>query len=456
MDDQADPMHPPRPVRSADISRALGEAKRSALPPSYLAQFEAKTLSNRDPIELIEEQNLSRVPELIPLRRERMLLNPFAFYRGTAGLQAFDLAQQMDTILPVVICGDAHLGNFGLYSSPERTLVFDLNDFDEADTGAWEWDLYRLVTSVVIGAQQIGFEDEQIRFAARRTVQRYRTWLQKLMDADSIDRYYFRVDEDYIRESLLHSSLEYFEGVVDKASRRTGNQAVDKLLVEDENGSYQFIEDPPILTPLPELTEQNLEQVFNSYLDTVSPDIRMLLLPYQLTDMARRVVGVGSVGTRCFVLALTGPDGGRIILQIKQAQQSVISQYSTEHPNTPRIIPRDASQGERVISYQRILQAVSDPFLGHMEDSGRHYYVRQFRDKKASFRIETMTNTQFLNYISGCAMMLARSHSQSPNAYAISSYLGADDAVDRAVTEWSLEYAKQSRRDFDRYFERYG
>ncbi len=362
---------------------------------------------------------------------------------------AHDLARQTVTGVHVVICGDAHLSNFGLYASPERRLVFDVNDFDEAAPGPWEWDVKRLVTSVVLGGMELGLRPRVVREAALACATGYRVALGRMVQMDSLERYYVRADAAAIAKTLRRPSREAFEAVKRKARSRTSAQAIGRMTETDAHGRVRFRQEPPILTrPSGSAVEAELEEVFERYRGTVRADIALLLSKYTLTDIARRVVGVGSVGTRCYVLALTCVDGGNLVLQVKQALPSVITAVVTPNETTPRTLPADAPQGLRVMAHQHILQAVSDPFLGHLEVADQQYYVRQFRDMKGSFEISRMSGNQFTEYVTACARQLARAHGQSPLVHWVAGYLGGSVEFDQAVVDWSFAYAQQVATDF--------
>ena len=292
-----------RPVETAASQRARGKAARRDIPRAAHAVF---TPVDRDPVALIEAQNAGRLPELVPLRRERMSVSPFTFYRGSAGLMAHDLARQTVTGVHVVICGDAHLSNFGLYASPERRLVFDVNDFDEAAPGPWEWDVKRLVTSVVLGGTELGLRPTAVREAALACATGYREALGRLVAMDTLERYYVRADAAAIAQALRRPSRDAFEAVKSKARSRTSAQVIGRMTETDAHGRVRFRQEPPILTrPSGSAVATEIEELFERYRGTVRADVALLLSRYALTDIARRVVGVGSVGTRCYVLALT-------------------------------------------------------------------------------------------------------------------------------------------------------
>lgn len=438
-----------RLVASAAELEARGAQSRNEFGFDALGTF---VPIDRDVVALIESQNASRLPELLPLRAKRMSQDVFSFYRGTALVMAHDLGQQPNSGLDVVICGDAHISNFGLFASPERKLIFDLNDFDEASTGPWEWDVRRMVTSVVIAARTLGFSADEVTRVAQSSAKAYRTALAAMLDLPALDRLFAMIDEESIRDALSgDAALKIFDKATKKAKKHTGARASKKLLQHDEHGTYRFVEDPPVLTHVELESEEFLEQLYEEYLTTVRPDVNLLLSTYTLTDVALRVVGVGSVGTRCYLLALTGPDDEHLILQIKEAQPSVITQNHLRSEPSIQVLPLGAPQGQRVVTFQQILQAASDPFLGHIEGRLHNYYVRQFRDQKGSIEIEGMSVSDFQVYARGCASLLARAHSQSPLARAVSSYLGDSNEADAAFARWSLSYADQAQADFERY-----
>ncbi len=427
-----------------------GAALRKTLPAEEFSTYHS---SDRDPVALINAQNVNRLQELLPLRAQRMAHDAFSFYRGTALLMAHDLAAQPGSGIDVVICGDAHISNFGLYASPERTLVFDLNDFDEASTGPWEWDVRRFVTSVILGARSIGLKDHEVDDLAKSAARDYREILAELMQLSGLDRMFQMIDEDAIRESLdEHKALKFFERTVKKAKKQTGVRASKKMLTTDESGNTRFIENPPVLTQVDMDSVPFVEELYASYLKTVRPDVALLLSTYEIVDIALRVVGVGSVGTRCFVIALAGPSGDHMILQMKEAGPSAVTQFHLRSEPSIQVLPLGSPPGARVVTYQQILQAASDPFLGHVEGQLYNYYVRQFRDLKGSFEVAEMDFEEFAVYVRGCAAALARAHSQSPKAAAIVGYLGSGpegEAADKAIADWSLAYAEQALRDYE-------
>ncbi|MGK9146789.1 DUF2252 domain-containing protein [Plantibacter flavus] len=451
------------PTMSHEEALAAGRAARTALPRSAHAEY---LVGDRDPVAALAEQNAVRVQALVPLRLERMLQSPFAFFRGTAGLMASDLARNASTDLTVVACGDAHISNFGFYASPQRTLVFDLNDFDEAAPAPWDWDVKRLVASVVIGARQAGHTESQARRSARETARVYRETMLAFSQVDTLKRYYSLVDVDSIRAQLGKEGRRILGRATKQAQKRTSAAFLDKVTTRASDGTRRIVEDPPVLTHVSEALESNVEALFEQYRGSIPADVAHLLAQYSLTDLAFRVVGVGSVGTRCFILILTGPRQEAIVLQIKEATRSVLQQYGGADPSlVPSAGWTDAgdatpNEGRRVVVGQRILQAVSDPFLGWIRNDDadglttgvrhRDFYVRQFRDMKGSIDAESLDPAAYTTYVEGCAILLARGHAQSANAPAIAAYLGRSNTFDRAVTDWSFGYAAQSLTDYHR------
>jgi uncharacterized protein (DUF2252 family) len=443
------------PTLSHHEAIAEGKAARSALPRDQHAHYDA--LRRRDPLEILAEQNATRVPELVPLRMGRMLESPFTFYRGTAGIMTADLARGPHTGIRVVSCGDAHLSNFGLFASPQRNVVFDLNDFDEAADAPWEWDVKRLVTSVVVGGRASGLDEDQCRAAATASARAYREGLHGMMAMTAVERYYFRVDSDETHPELDAKAQKIVDKAVRQARRRTSEAYVEKISERADDGTRLIVENPPVLTHVPEATESEIEELFERYRRTVPADVALLLSQFSLTDLARRVVGVGSVGTRCYILILTGPQQESLVLQIKEAQPSVLESYGgidSAYPGGAKAAhahdegPQD---GFRVVANQRILQAVSDSFLGYLTNNGRDYYVRQFRDMKGSIDVSRLDFDSYITYVRACATLLARAHAQSRNATKVAGYLGKSRAFDTAVVDWSFAYAEQSLADYERF-----
>ncbi len=434
-------------IRSAaDLYRA-GKEARSVVPRSVHGEY--SPARHRDPVGILKRQHEHRVAELIPLRLDRMTANPFAFYRGSAAIQAADLTDGPRTGVDVTICGDAHVANFGIYASPERSLVFDLNDFDESAYGPWEWDLKRFITSVVLAARQRGFREAKVRAAALEAAAAYRTALRQMTRLGVLDRYYIRADVGIGGRAL--TSQQVLDRAIEAASRRTSARVARKITRRAADGAMTIVENPPLLAHVPEATEQNVLGIIRAYLATVPADIAVLLSQYVATDAARRVVGVGSVGTRCYIIVLTGPAGEPLVLQVKEATESVTVEFGGATAGRAPVFDDRAHRdeyGHRVVANQRVLQAVSDPFLGYVNTDGHAFYIRQFRDQNVSIDTETLDFRPFADYVDACGTVLARAHAQSPDAPFIAGYLGSGTTFDTAVVEWALSYADQAQADY--------
>lgn len=429
-------------------ARERGRVARKELP--RRAHGDLHLASGRDPLAIISAQNQSRQQDLIGLRWDRMLTDPFAFYRGTAAIMATDLASGPDTGLRVVACGDAHLANFGFYASPQRTLLFDLNDFDEAGIAPWEWDLKRLTVSVVMGALQNGYSSRQAGEAAAVAAKAYREQLASMARLTVLERYYsFAKVPDTVRAAASKRVDAILGAAVKKARGRTSDRVARQLAVTRDDGSRRFVEAPPVLTTA-SITEDDVESYVASYVRSVDPDIALLLSQYALDDVARRVVGVGSVGTRCFLLMLRGPSGEPLVLQIKEAVQSVLErQGGIDQPELAGPVGSPDREGRRVVSYQHVLQFSSDPFLGHFSRRGFDFYVRQFHDMKGGIDVAGMRPADYAIYIAACGRTLATAHAQSRNVTVIASYLGESEAFDEAISRYSLAYAAQALADYE-------
>lgn len=437
-------------TESAQAQRIRGRLARKAIPRKALGEF---TALDRDPAAMIQRRDEGRLARLVPLRHQRMSASEFAFFRGSAGLMAHDLALQAQTDTQLVICGDAHINNFGLYASPERRLMFDLNDFDEAAPGPWEWDVKRLLTSAILAAKEIGASPDEVADITQNGARTYRTVMQEMLAKPALERHYVSVDSTTIAASVREGGLRGFTKTTQKARKRDADRTIAHLMTPDRMGFLRFKDDPPILTHTGEMSQRDFEELFLQYRDSALSEIGFLLSRYEITDVAMRVVGVGSVGTRCYLVALTGPEGNGMVLQIKEAGESVVTHFSEPNMTTPQTLTKDMSGGDRVVTHQRILQAVSDPFLGHIVQGGRSYYVRQYRDAKGSFDTTTMDVETLKNYVRLCATLLARAHSQSPYAHWVGGYIGDTDAFDVAILSWCTKYSEQVSRDYRRYLE---
>ena len=398
--------------------------------------------TDRDPVALLEAQNTTRLQSLVPVRWGRMAQSAFAFYRGAAALMAHDLAPTPVSGIRVQACGDAHLANFGFYASPERKLVFDLNDFDETLPAPWEWDVERLVASLAVAARSSGFGDEVAAKAAARTAGGYRRAMLRLAQRTALQNFHTVMSAaallELAEQEKARAVSKEITRATRKAERRTSESALGKLATVTEEGELHLVEQPPFMVR-PRQWPSDIAAVPQLYADSVSADIRALLRRFRPADMMLRVVGVGSVGTRCLIELLTDSAGGPLILQIKEATASVLE----PHAGASEL----GHAGERVVAGQRIMQAVSDPFLGWTSSDGHAYYVRQFRDMKGGFEIERLSSDLLQRYGGLCGSVLARAHAQSVEPAMIAGYLGHGAAFDHAMADFALAYARQNDLD---------
>ncbi|WP_369168820.1 DUF2252 domain-containing protein [Streptomyces sp. R28] len=427
------------PTTPAD--RALrGKAARKQVPRSAHAAW-IPSADRPDPVAVLERQGRDRLPELLPIRYGRMAGSPLAFLRGAAAVMAADLAAVPHTGLTVQLCGDAHLLNFGLYASPERALLFDLNDFDETFPGPFEWDVKRLAASVAVAARENGHPEAKVGRAALETVTAYRTAVRRLARLGELDVWYARIDAEQLL-SLARSARHRrrVESSLGRARRRTSLQAYGKL-TDVVDGRRRIIHDPPLLEPAGTSDMASLRKIFSDYRSTLAEERRLLLDRYRFVDAARKVVGVGSVGLRCFIVLLAGRDtDDPLFLQLKEARRSVLEEHL---PSGPYVHP-----GHRVVVGQRLLQAASDIFLGWMSGpQGRAFYWRQLRDMKSSADVAGMSPDDLLSYARLCGTALARAHARSGDRIAIAGYLGSADTFDRAVRDFALAYADRTAAD---------
>jgi uncharacterized protein (DUF2252 family) len=436
---------------------ARGRSARAECPRSSHAELEIA--DDRDPVAILEAQATSRVPELVPVRYGRMLVSPFTFYRGAAAVMAHDLASTPRAGLRVQLCGDAHLSNVGGYASPERALVFDLNDFDETLPGPFEWDLKRLAASFEIAGRDRDFTKAERTKAVLAAVGSYREWMRKLAGARNLDVWYARLDVETIERNLRHQQAKHQAAGVAKAAEKARTKDSLKAfakLTHLVDGEPRIVSDPPLIVPAADLAaeaglpferlESLIHQLFREYRRTLQQDRRHLLEEFRLVDLARKVVGVGSVGTRCWILLLLGRDSGDpLFLQIKEAQASVLEPYlgKSQYKN----------HGQRVVAGQRLMQATSDILLGWvhsketLDGAERDFFVRQLWDWKTSVDLDTILPLGLELYGQVCGFLLARAHARSGDRIAIASYLGKGDTFDRALAEFAVAYADQNERD---------
>jgi uncharacterized protein (DUF2252 family) len=435
----------------------MGKSCRTDAPRSSHAEWEPRP-DRRDPISLLEEQAAERVPELVPIRYGRMSASPFGFFRGAAYVMASDLAGSPQTGIRVQLCGDAHLANFGAFASPERQLLFDLNDFDETLPGPWEWDVKRLAASVAVAGRENAVETVRRTAIVTQLVGEYRQAMRRFASMRTLDVWYARASvselQELVRSQRSGSLDRRVEKTVAKGQRKDSARAFAKLAVT-ENGDVRIRADPPLIVPIADLVDRagaarlqaSAGKLLESYLVSLAGDRQRLLGRYRYVDLARKVVGVGSVGTRCWVILLLGRDSSDpLFLQAKEAPRSVLERFvgTSEFSN----------QGQRVVEGQRLMQAASDIFLGWLrqpralEDlTPRDLYLRQLWDSKISADVSAMRPSDLAIYARLCGWTLARAHARSGDAIAIAGYLGSSDVFDRAIAAFAEAYADQNERD---------
>ena len=453
---------------SVDDRRAKGKVARGRTPPSGHAGW-APATDRPDPVGLLEQQNRTREPDLLPVRHGRMLVSPFTFYRGAAKIMVADLAATPTAGLRVQLCGDAHLSNFGAFASPERLLLFGLNDFDETLPGPFEYDVKRMAASFTIAGRNNGFAKADTHAATLASVAAYREAMAGFAAMGTMDIWYARLDEDQLRKAIRSAAKasgkqaktarraeKRADKALAKAHTRDSLQALSKL-AELVDGSYRIVSQPPIVVPARDLgavyglsgdeIERAVHKEFRAYRATLRDDQRHLLERFEILDVARKVVGVGSVGTRAFIVLLQGRDQhDPLFLQVKEATASVLEGHLPKS--------RHRQHGERVVYGQRMLQAASDIYLGWARgqiDTSRHYYWRQLRDMKGSADVEAMSPIGLTFYAGICGWTLARAHARSGDPIAIAEYLDEDDQFDRSIADFSKRYADQNERDYQAF-----
>lgn len=447
------------PLQSRDDERvARGKAARQHVPRSRHAELDLR--STRAPLALLAEQERSRVPELVPIRHARMAVSPFAFYRGAALIMASDLARTPTSGLHAQLCGDAHLVNFGMFGTPERELIFDINDFDETLPGPWEWDLKRLAASIEIAGRENSYSKHDRHAAVYDTVRCYRQTMAELAAQGNLDVWYARLDTSDVLaklgKRLPHGQRKMVAGEVAKAELQDSVRELAKLTAEVD-GKRRIVSHPPLIVRLDELlaprdraaVEAKVRSVVELYTESLPDDRRALLAQYRIVEVAHKVVGVGSVGTRCWIVLLLGIDNDDpLFLQVKEADASVLERFVG--PSTYR------QHGQRVVAGQRLMQAASDELLGwahatDLENKERDFYLRQLRDWKGSIPVDRLIPDGMALYGRLCGWTLARAHARSGDRVAIASYLGRSDRFDDAIVAFAAAYADQNERDHDEF-----
>ncbi len=432
--------------------REEGKALRKETPRRSRGSWEPAA-DRPDPIKLLQEQDKERIKHLIPIKYGRMAASPFAFLRGSAAVMAADLADTASSGLEVQLCGDAHLSNFGVFATPERKLVFDINDFDETHPGPWEWDLKRLAASAVVAGRENGLSDRVNGQMVKAITEKYGEFMKRLAKANTLDVWYFHVEVDAVQAAFKRTSKighKSTQKMISKARSKTQEQTLGKLTYVKE-GRRRIISQPPLLVPLnkllteeqkDKLTISQIEQMWAQYLDSLPEERRRLLTRFRISDAALRVGGVGSVGTRCFIMVLEGgAEDDAIILQQKEAGSSVLEAYTSSS--------KYEGPAERVVQGQRLMQAASDIFLGWHKSalSGHSYYWRQLKDMKGSLDVADLDTAGFETYLKVCAVCLARAHGRTGDAAKISGYIGKGKPLVKSMVDFALAYADQTERD---------
>jgi uncharacterized protein (DUF2252 family) len=443
-------MRPDVPHLSVEERRALGRKARKAVPRAALAEWKPPA-NRRSPVEVLQQQSATRLPDLVPVRYQRMLASPFAFYRGSAAIMAMDLATLPKTPLHVQLCGDAHLMNFGVFGSPEREMLFDINDFDETLTGPFDWDLKRMTSSFVLAARANNFKLRDCRAVALAAVAAYRESMRRFSEMGTLAIWYTHVTvEDVI--GVLDAGRARRDAVawMQRTRSNTSIKAFDRL-TRVVNGVREIIDDPPLIERIPLDSPDHAEIVaglhrgFSQYRASLPPERRHLVDDFHLIDMARKVVGIGSVGTRCYIVLLEGRTiDDPLFLQVKEAQASVLEAYLGKSPFD--------NHGERVVVGQRWMQAASDIFLGWQRlESGRDFYLRQLQDLKGSVPVESVAPSRLMLYARVCGNTLARAHARSGDSIQLAAYIGSGPVLDEAVVAFAESYADQCERDYNEF-----
>jgi uncharacterized protein (DUF2252 family) len=434
-----------RSLRVRPVSRterfAIGRRLREVVPRGSIGDWRPAT-TRPDPVDQIVRAHKGRLPSLVPIRVDRMVASPYGFLRGTAAVMADDFSSLPATGIRPIVCGDAHLGNFGFYASPERNLVIDVNDFDEAHPGPWEWDLRRLVTSIWVAGRQNGASEAQCELSVVSCVAAYRKAVRVLASEPLLARSYQLLDVSLLKRKVSAKSLRLeVTRAATRARSRTSDRALPRFTTE-HGGDRRIVDEPPLITHPTKAAIARIAAGLDDYLRTLAPHWRQVIGGYTLLDVAHKVVGISSVGLRSYVALLEGSSPDDVVfLQLKQARRSVLAR----HVHGER--PRHAHQGQRVVEYQQALQTVSDPLLGWTTIDGLSYYVRQFRDMKGTIALDAINSAALTDYARIVGQLLAKAHARTSGASMIAGYIGGSDRLDRALSRFARAYADQNEAD---------
>lgn len=424
--------------------RQLGKGAREQVSFEQLGAYHPV---ERDSNLLMDRIRQLLLPELLPERTQRMGASTFSFFRGTAELMEADLRKQLNTPITTFICGDAHIGNFGFYASPERRLLFDLNDFDEAGINPWEWDLKRLLVSVLLAGEANGFKEKKLRQLLPLVAESYRKSNKQMFEQTTLARFYPLNDVDRLvkASALDNDNSQLLTTIINRANKRDSEQVVRKFTTLDVRGNLCFRENAPRTMHVDDDVTSHIAAYFAAYRQSLRPDVNLLLSQYHITDIVRHSVGVGSFGSRCYLVLLTSIDGSHLVLQVKEAlpTRQVGSQAETEIT-----VALEQTEGQRIVDCQKILQSASDPFLGYFAGQQQSFYVRQFRDMKESIDLTQLDWDQFQSYANTCAWTLAIAHCQSPTAAEIRGYIGSGKHFDESLSTFAWSYAEQVKTDY--------
>ncbi len=428
-----------------------GKRQQKVVSSDMLGTF---TPVDRDPVKIIQITEANMIPELLPLRHQRMIASRFSFFRGTAELMEHDLKRQAQSNLPIIICGDAHVNNFGFYASPERKLLFGLNDFDEARIGNWESDLKRLLVSAELAGEENGFDRNDLYHLLQLTTKTYRHTIKSANKMSLSQLFYFSFayeDMGKAIESFGDISTQMqtvLNKVLKKSQRSNSEEIIQKMATINNQGHLVFRDNPPRARHLSAVRYQQIVKGYNKYRENVRQDVRVLLANFHISDIIRYSVGVGSFGTRCYLIMLTGNDNSHIVLQVKEAMPL---RYNLLSLPVQQAIRNGGIAGQRIVTAQRVLQSSSDRFLGSTTFGGRSYYIRQFRDMKESINVNKLDFESFQFYCQTCAYLLAMAHFQSPTAPMIRGYLKHQKILDTLLPNWALKYVDQVTADYGQF-----